>query len=285
MKIKLIALDLDGTVLNSCGYISDKTLTAIKMAIEKGVQVVLATGRSVGLICDEIKSIEEITYAISSNGAAVVNLRKNEIVFSNFITIDILKKIIEIIKDYPIVVEFYSNGNAYIDEEVFINPAKYGLSEKCLNLMLDNHNLIKNIFSVVDDRSECEWIKCVEKINIPFLKDDMKNEVYNSLLSINDRVKITSSVEDNLEINIHSANKGAGLEKLTELLEIDLKEIAAIGDNNNDIEMLQMAGIGIAMGNASEDIKARADFITLDNDRNGAAEAILQILDKNLQFS
>jgi hypothetical protein len=285
MKIKLIALDLDGTVLNSCGYISDKTLTAIKMAIEKGVQVVLATGRSVGLICDEIKSIEEITYAISSNGAAVVNLRKNEMVFSNFITIDILKKIIKIIKDYPIVVEFYSNGNAYIDEEVFINPVKYGLSEKCLNLMSDSHNLIKNILSVVDDRSECEWIKCVEKINIPFLKDDMKNEVYNSLLSINDKVKITSSVEDNLEINIHSANKGAGLEKLTELLEIDLKEIAAIGDNNNDIEMLQMAGIGIAMGNASEDIKARADFITLDNDKNGAAEAILQILDKNLQFS
>lgn len=285
MKIKLIALDLDGTVLNSCGYISDKTLTAIKMAIEKGVQVVLATGRSVGLICDEIKSIEEITYAISSNGAAVVNLRKNEMVFSNFITIDILKKIIKIIKDYPIVVEFYSNGNAYIDEEVFINPVKYGLSEKYLNLMSDSHNLIKNIFSVVDDRSECEWIKCVEKINIPFLKDDMKNEVYNSLLSINDKVKITSSVEDNLEINIHSANKGAGLEKLTELLEIDLKEIAAIGDNNNDIEMLQMAGIGIAMGNASEDIKARADFITLDNDKNGAAEAILQILDKNLQFS
>ncbi|NRW84335.1 HAD family hydrolase [Clostridium beijerinckii] len=81
MKIKLIALDLDGTVLNSCGYISDKTLTAIKMAIENGVHVVLATGRSVGLICDEIKSIEEITYAISSNGAAVVNLRKNEMVF------------------------------------------------------------------------------------------------------------------------------------------------------------------------------------------------------------
>ncbi|NRY59467.1 Cof-type HAD-IIB family hydrolase [Clostridium beijerinckii] len=285
MKIKLIALDLDGTVLNSCGYISNKTLTAIKMAIEKGVHVVLATGRSVGLICDEIKSIEEITYAISSNGAAVVNLRKNEMVFSNFITIDILKKVIKIIKDYPIVVEFYSNGNAYIDEEVFINPVKYGLSEKCLNLMSDNHNLTKNIFSVVDDRSECEWIKCVEKINIPFLKDDMKNEVYNSLLSINDKVKITSSVEDNLEINIHSANKGDGLEKLAKFIGIDLREIAAIGDNNNDIEMLQMAGIGIAMGNASEDIKAKADFITLDNDKNGAAEAILRILDKNLQFS
>lgn len=76
MKIKLIALDLDGTVLNSCGYISDKTLTAIKMAIEKGVQVVLATGRSVGLICDEIKSIEEITYAISSKWGGCSKLKK-----------------------------------------------------------------------------------------------------------------------------------------------------------------------------------------------------------------
>lgn len=282
MKVKLIALDLDGTLLNSYGYISDKALMTIKMAIEQGIQIVPATGRSVGLICEEIKSIEGITYAISSNGAAVVNLRENRMVFSNFITKDILKKITEIIKEYPIVVEFYSNGDAYIDEEVFINPSRYGLTEKTLSFMSNNHKLVKNIFSMVEDREECEWIDCVEKVNIPFLKDDMKDQVFNSLLFIRDQIKITSSVEDNLEVNTHSANKGNGLEKLAKSLGINLKETAAIGDNNNDIEMIQMAGIGIAMGNASEDIKMKSDFITLDNDKDGAAEAILQILNENL---
>lgn len=282
MKVKLIALDLDGTLLNSCGYISDKTLLTIKMAIEKGIQVVPATGRSVGLICEEIKSIEGIKYVISSNGAAVVNLRENKVIFSNFIAIDILKKITEIIKEYPIVVEFYSGEDAYIDEDVFVNPTKYGLSEKYLSLMSNNHKLVNNIFSIVEDREECEWLDCVEKVNIPFLKEDMKNQVSNSLLCIGNQIKITSSVEDNLEINTHNANKGNGLEKLAKLLGINLKETAAIGDNNNDIEMIQMAGIGIAMGNASEGIKMKSDFITLDNDKNGAAEAILHILNENL---
>lgn len=281
MKVKLIALDLDGTLLNSCGYISDKTLIAIKMAIEKGIQVVPATGRSVGLICEEIKSMDGIKYAISSNGAAVVNLRENKVIFSNLITIDILRKITKIIKEYPIVVEFYSNGYAYIDEDVFINPSRYGLTEKSLSFMSSNHKLVGNIFSIVENREECEWINSVEKLNIPFLKADMKDRVFNSLLCVSDQLKITSSGEDNLEINAPNANKGDGLEKLTELLKINLNETAAVGDNNNDIEMLQKAGIGIAMGNANENIKRKADFITLDNDNNGAAEAILQILNEN----
>ena len=95
----------------------------------------------------------------------------------------------------------------------------------------------------------------------------MKKQVFNSLLYISNQIKITSSVEDNLEINTHSANKGNSLEKLDKLLGINLKETATIGDNNNDIEMIQVAGIGIAMGNVSEIIKMKSDFITLDNDK------------------
>lgn len=282
MKTKLIALDLDGTLLNSSGSISDKTLITIRKAIEKGIEIVLATGRSVELICEEIKSIQEIKYVISSNGSAIVNLRENKMVFSDFIALDVLEKITKIIEKYPIAIEFYSNGHAYIDEDVLKNPKKYGLTEDDVLLISNNHKIVKNIFSMIYSKKEGEWTEVVEKINIPFLKDNMKNQVLNSLLCIKDQIKITSSVKDNLEINNYSANKGNGLKKLAKLLEINLDETAAIGDGNNDMEMIEMSGIGIAMENASEAIKTKADFVTLDNNKNGAAEAILQILNESL---
>lgn len=278
MKIKLIALDLDGTLLDSNGEISNKTCDTIKEAIKRGIEIVPATGRNIGLISEEIKAIDGIRYAITSNGAAVVDLREGRVIFSNFINLDILKRIIDLIKNYPIVIEFYADGHAYVDRDIFDNPEKYDLNENQIHLMSYNHILIENIFGLIDESTDINWIKCVEKINIPFLNEDIKKKVLKSLSNEFHELKITSSGKDNLEINISSANKGNGLEKLVNILGIRLEEVAAIGDNNNDIEMIEKSGFGIAMGNAIDEMKNKACYITLDNDRNGASEAIIKIL-------
>ena len=279
MKIKLIALDLDGTLLDSNGIISNKTCDAIKEAIKKGIEIVPATGRNIGLICEEIKVIDGIRYAITSNGAAVIDLREERVIFSNFINSDILKRIIDLIKNYPIVIELY----AYVDKDVFYNPEKYNLNENQIHLMSYNHILIDNFFDLIDESKDINWIKCVEKINIPFLNEDIKKKVLKSLSNEFDELKITSSGKDNIEINISSANKGNGLEKLVNILGIRLEEVAAIGDNNNDIEMIERSGLGIAMGNAIDEIRNKADYVTVDNDKNGAAEAIIKILDNDIE--
>ncbi|MBS5938630.1 Cof-type HAD-IIB family hydrolase [Clostridium sp.] len=283
MKIKLIALDLDGTLLDSNGIISNKTCDAIKEAIKKGIEIVPATGRNIGLICEEIKVIDGIRYAITSNGAAVIDLREERVIFSNFINSDILKRIIDLIKNYPIVIELYADGHAYVDKDVFYNPEKYNLNENQIHLMSYNHILIDNFFDLIDESKDINWIKCVEKINIPFLNEDIKKKVLKSLSNEFDELKITSSGKDNIEINISSANKGNGLEKLVNILGIRLEEVAAIGDNNNDIEMIERSGLGIAMGNAIDEIKNKADYVTVDNDKNGAAEAIIKILDNDIE--
>ena len=283
MKIKLIALDLDGTLLDSNGIISNKTCDAIKEAIKKGIEIVPATGRNIGLICEEIKAIDGIRYAITSNGAAVIDIREERVIFSNFINLDILKRIIDLIKNYPIVIELYADGHAYVDKDVFYNPEKYNLNENQIHLMSYNHILIDNFFNLIDESKDTNWIKCVEKINIPFLNEDIKKKVLKSLSNEFDELKITSSGKDNIEINISSANKGNGLEKLVNILGIRLEEVAAIGDNNNDIEMIERSGLGIAMGNAIDEIKNKADYVTVDNDKNGAAEAIIKILDNDIE--
>lgn len=283
MKIKLIALDLDGTLLDSNGIISNKTCDAIKEAVKRGIEIVLATGRNIGLICEEIKAIDGIRYAITSNGAAVIDIREERVIFSNFINLDILKRIIDLIKNYPIVIELYADGHAYVDKDVFDNPEKYNLNENQIHLMSYNHILIDKFFDLIDESKDINWIKCVEKINIPFLNEDIKKKVLKSLSNEFDELKITSSGKDNIEINISSANKGNGLEKLVNILGIRLEEVAAIGDNNNDIEMIERSGLGIAMGNAIDEIKNKAGYVTVDNDKNGAAEAIIKILDNDIE--
>lgn len=283
MKIKLIALDLDGTLLDSNGIISNKTCDAIKEAVKRGIEIVPATGRNIGLICEEIKAIDGIRYAITSNGAAVIDIREERVIFSNFINLDILKRIIDLIKNYPIVIELYADGHAYVDRDVFDNPEKYNLNENQIHLMAYNHILIDNFFNLIDESKDTNWIKCVEKINIPFLNEDIKKKVLKNLSDEVNEIKITSSGKDNLEINISSANKGNGLEKLVNILGIRLEEVAAIGDNNNDIEMIERSGLGIAMGNAIDEIKNKADYVTVDNDKNGAAEAIIKILDNDIE--
>lgn len=283
MKIKLIAVDLDGTLLNSNAELSEKTYYAIKKAIKSGIQIVPATGRSVGLICEKIKSIDEIRYVISSNGAAVIDLREDRIIFSNFIKLDILKKIIGLIKNYPIVIELYADGHAYVDKDIFDNPIKYNLNEKHIKLMSNNHILIENIFELIYESKKFNWINVVEKINIPFIDKDIKDAILKSLVNEVDEIKITSSVKDNLEINICSANKGNGLEKLINILGIKFEEVAAIGDNNNDFEMIQKSGVGIAMGNAIDELKNKAGYVTSSNDDDGVAEAIVKILNNDIE--
>lgn len=283
MKIKLIALDLDGTLLDSNGVISNKTCDAIKKAIKRGIEIVPATGRNIGLICEEIKAIDGIRYAITSNGAAVIDIREERVIFSNFINLDILKRIIDLIKNYPIVIELYADGYAYVDRDVFDNPEKYNLNENQIHLMSYNHILIDNFFNLIDESRDTNWIKCVEKINIPFLNEDIKKKVVKNLSDEVNEIKITSSGKDNLEINISSANKGNGLEKLVNILGIRLEEVAAIGDNNNDIEMIEKSGFGIAMGNAIDEMKNKAGYVTVDNDKDGAAEAIIKILDDDIK--
>ena len=123
----------------------------------------------------------------------------------------------------------------------------------------------------------------IKNLNIPFLNEDIKKKVLKSLSNEFDELKITSSGKDNIEINISSANKGNGLEKLVNILGIRLEEVAAIGDNNNDIEMIERSGLGIAMGNAIDEIKNKAGYVTVDNDKNGAAEAIIKILDNDIE--
>lgn len=266
MNIKLIALDMDGTTLdNNHITISRKNRSAITYALEKGIFVVPATGRTRDELPRAVEKMSGIRYAITSNGAAVIDLEKNEQIYSNLIESKLAVNVLDIIKDQKIFVELYYEGKAYIEKRA-VNKFLTCLSPWQTVLVLSTRNTVNSLTEFLTSQN-----KPVEKIEIHALgntNNDFLEELKGMPLSV------TTSGYSTIEITSLNANKGGALAHLSEFLGINASEVMAVGDNFNDKEMLDWAGISVAVENADPEIKKAVDFITLKNNQGGAAYAI-----------
>lgn len=270
MEIKLIALDMDGTtLLADYQSISQRTKAVLEEAIARGIHVVPATGRILGQLPQSIVSIPGINYAVTSNGAAVTNLRSCEVISSNYIGAGSVKKIIKILTRRNLFCEVYYQGQSYSELRYFENtPGINKLSQDLVEFIRDKANKVDNIFDfTIAHAAE------IEKINIPFLSDQNQRNLWQKFSQIHG-VTLTRAIANNIEVNHRSANKGDGLKQLCKALNLKPGNIMAIGDSDNDLRMIEFAGLGVAMGNASADVKALANHVTLPFNEDGVAHAI-----------
>jgi len=270
MDIKLIALDMDGTTLREDHQtISPRTEKALKDAIALGIHVVPSTGRIFAQLPESVIGIPGVNYAVTSNGAAVVNLLTGEVISNNCIGSGSINKIIHMITRRKIFCEIYYQGHSYAEHRYFekLVPTKtfpQGLID-----------MIKTKSKPVDSILEFTLAHAseIEKINIPLLSDKNHRNLWQKFSQIKG-VTLTSAIANNIEVNHHSANKGEGLRQICRILNLQAKNVMAIGDSDNDLRMLQFAGLGVAMGNAPDDIKAMTDKVTLSYTEDGVAHAI-----------
>lgn len=270
MEIKLLALDMDGTtLLEDYQSISQRTKDALLAAIARGIQVVPATGRILGQLPESVVGIPGINYAVTSNGAAVTNLNTCEVISSNYIGAGSVKKIIKTLTRRNLFCEIYYQGKSYSELQYFENTEGINeLSNDLVEFIRSQANKVDNIFDfTLEHASE------IEKINIPFLTDQNKRNLWQKFSQIHG-VTLTRAIANNIEVNHRSANKGDGLKQLCKALNLKPGNIMAIGDSDNDLRMIEFAGLGVAMGNASDDVKAIANHVTLPFDEDGVAHAI-----------
>lgn len=270
MEIKLIALDMDGTtLLADYQSISQRTKAVLEEAIARGIHVVPATGRILGQLPQSIVSIPGINYAVTSNGAAVTNLKSCEVISSNYIGAGSVKKIIKILTRRNLFCEVYYQGQSYSELRYFENtPGINKLSKDLVEFIRGKANKVDNIFEfTIAHAAE------IEKINIPFLSDQNQRNLWQKFSQIHG-VTLTRAIANNIEVNHRSANKGDGLKQLCKALNLKPGNIMAIGDSDNDLRMIEFAGLGVAMGNASADVKALANHVTLPFNEDGVAHAI-----------
>ncbi len=269
---RLISVDLDGTLLNSQKKISGENIEAIHMAIEKGIKVIICSGRvfkGARVFARKINTKEPL---VSCNGAVVKELETGKILYSNLLRKEDCYEVVDICRRENIYFHAYMDDDMYTE-----NPDCPSILYWKGNSELPERDRVK--INITDD-----FKKTIEKSNILVSKIVVISEDLNALSMIRKRIEEVTGVDvmssnfDNFEVVNRGANKGTALKFLSEKLNIAREEIIAIGDNENDYTMLKYAGLSIAMGNAEDSIKRIADLVTLTNDESGVAKAIKKIV-------
>lgn len=272
-RIKLIALDLDRTTLKSDGHLSDVNRRAIESAIKQGIHVCIASGRAFDTLPQEVLAIKGIEYAITSNGAAVYEIAGKKCLNSYVLKPSSVDGIIKNSIEYPVTYEAFIRGRAYAAREYIENPVKFGATPKSIEYVRSTRTLIEDIVGFIYEHKHE-----LDSIDIVLNDDELKQRIISRLYENDKDIYITSSIKQLIEISYKDAGKKSGVKFLSKLLGIDRRNIAAFGDADNDSDMLEYAGVGVAMGNAQDSLKKIADYVTLTNDDDGLAYAFRNIL-------
>lgn len=266
--IRLIALDLDGTVFDDEKRISPRTLAAIRAALDRGIDVIPATGRNAAGVPAEFLHMPGVRFALTSNGASVVVLATGKSIVRLPFAAAMARKALATVRPFGGALGLFVGGDCYSD------PA--GTAEALATCPPALLPYIKASRRVVEDLDALIAARPdeVEKFSILYPDTATRDAALSAVTAACPGIEATSSIPNNLELNAPGVNKGRGLLALADFLGLAPGQVMACGDSGNDLAMIEMAGLGVAMGNATPDVLAAADAITLDNNHDGVAAAI-----------
>lgn len=289
---KLVAIDLDGTMLNKYGIITEKTKEIISKVQEKNVEVMIASGRAITSVKRFAKEIKSKKYFISGNGAITYDVENNKILYENILKKQKALQIIKICEENSIYYNIYTE-NGIIAKNLNYNTLYYYKDNLTKPDENRTHiNLVEDIYNYIDEKDEkilkimiCDEHKSVFNSIVRRLKEISEIEVLE--VSHMSRKIIKQGTEEialeyfYTEVSAKDVDKWNALEEVIKLMNISKEEVITIGDNANDVKMIKNAGLGIAMGESAPYVKKCADKITLNNDEDGVAVALKEIFKIN----
>lgn len=267
-QIKMIGLDLDGTLLNEKKELLPFTRNVMERAIARGIIVLIATGRTLGAIPEELRYFPGLRYVLTANGARVIDLQERKCLFEHLLPVEKAKKALETLQKYDTLQEVYFDGQGYAEQKKLDNISRYHHNPHMCEYVLKSRVGVPDIMALAKQRNQD-----MDKVQALFADMEERKKAWRELEK-QEGIVLVGSLGYNIEINAAGVNKGASLIELGRLLGIEREEIMACGDGDNDIEMLKEVGVGVAMSNAEQMVKVVADYITLSNEEEGAAKAI-----------
>lgn len=259
---KLIALDMDGTLLNEDKEISERTVLAIREVRKRGKKVVLATGRPLNGVLPYLKKLDlfdEDDYVITFNGALVQSTKKAEIILDYPLSVEAYKEL------YKVSLSLGVNIHALTDKSV-LTPVNNPYTE-----IESSINKIPILVAPVASINPDELIVKVMFIDSP---EKLDNALINMPKSIEDKYTIVRSAPYFLEFLDKRVNKGVGVSAVAKKLGLTHENVICVGDAGNDLAMIKYAKLGVAMGNATDELKNHADYVTHSNEEDGVAHII-----------
>ena len=258
-KIRLVAVDMDGTLLNRERKITQYTQNVIRRAVSQGVVFAPATGRAVNALPQELKDMEEIRYGIFSNGATIYDLKEKKVLYKNQFEQKRILELMDFLKQFDVMQSYSMNGQSYAARKDMENVDYYQLDSNTKAII---HNSRKLINDLEDFLKEHDKTETVEKITLLFRTKEERAKVWKALERFDD-IQYSSSLPKNIEISKKGCNKGDGLLHLAKSLGIKREEVMGCGDADNDRELLECSGFSVAMENGIDEIKEIADYITI----------------------
>ena len=269
MSYKLLALDMDGTLLNSQKQITQPTVDAINRLLERGVHVVFSSGRNLQEMRDAHRVLNKIRYGIQISGGLIYDFTEDKILAVHPVPFDDIIKIIDVGIEERAMIHMHALRDSIARQQDIDHMADFHMGIY--------QTMFEDVCVKVDDpkRYALEHEGEIIKVNLYHRSAESRQRSVEKLKHLN--LEPVFAEGTSLESSPRGITKASGLIELCKIINVDLKETVAIGDAPNDREILQTAGLGIAMGNAEDDIKAIAGFVTLDNDHDGIAHAIEKI--------
>lgn len=267
-EIRMIAIDLDRTTLDAKGKMTDETFEALEEAGRQGVSVVIATGRVLDALPEVVNRLSSVKYYICSNGASVFDAKTKEILFGKCLDPAAVEMAVELVKPKNYMFESFTKGYAYIDRKYYEEVETGDLMYRTREYVLSTRNPVDDIFSFT-----LEHKNSIENLNVFFPTQEEKALFRDQLAAIPNAV-LTSSFPSNYELEGEGVSKGAALSFLMDREGIGSESLMAAGDSPNDISMLELAGLSVAVENAEDPVKKASIYIAPPNTENGVAHAI-----------
>ena len=273
--VKIVALDLDGTLLDSQKRLSEVNRAALEAAAAKGVLIVPTTGRFFGMMPPAVRDLPFVRYAITINGAQVYDRSSDTAIVRDEIPLAMALDLMRILDGYDVIYDCYRSNWGWMTASLQAKAERYATDAHYLKMVREFRKPVDDLKAhLAATAAEGD----VQKVMM-FARNEPGGESVTKAIAAEvaakfPDIKTTASTWNNLEFNIATAHKGNALRRFAEHLGLTLDDCMAIGDGLNDLSMVEAAGIGVAMANAHPAVLAAANHVTATNDEDGVAAAL-----------
>ena len=278
--IKIIALDLDGTLLDSEKRLSEVNHVALKRAAEKGVLIVPTTGRFFGMMPPAVRDLPFVRYAITINGAQVYDRETDTAIVRDEIPLDMALGVMEVLDRYDVIYDCYRQNWGWMTAALQDKAADYATNEHYLKMVREFRRPVPELKAHLRETAADGDVQKVmlfaPNSQVSGLASQVLDPIRAEIAEKFPEIKVTASTWNNLELNIKTAHKGNALKRFAEHLGFTLENCMAFGDGMNDFTMVEAAGLGIAMANAEPEVKRVAKWIAPSNDEDGVAAGLVK---------
>ncbi|MBQ7064685.1 MAG: HAD family phosphatase [Firmicutes bacterium] len=268
-NIGLIALDLDGTLLNSRKELTPVSYAALERAANMGIHIIPTTGRFYDAMPVVIKDLPFVRYVIAVNGAEILDTWTHQVLYRAEIAWQDAIHIMEYLDTLPVIYDCFMDDQAWMTAEFKEHIDEFAPDEHYRKMLYELRQPVPELKAFLAERKQD-----IQKTQFFFRDMDLRARMLKELPKRFPNHLVSSSVVNNIEINHPDANKGNAIHQLCRVLGLDISQTMSFGDGLNDLAMLDAAAIGVVMSNAVDEVKAHADYITASCDEDGVAKAI-----------